>query len=127
MYSHFLLFLLYLYVLTALSTEDTTNIGSSSKECTGNGTNELLQKENHYPLYVAKYGYFTVGNDILSFKKGEFFYIISDKEDWWYAKARHPCEKGYVPSNYLKKYISLEAYRYVWDLLTYIARNFRGG
>lgn len=100
------------YITTRLSKEDTRNTSSSSKS-TRDTNNEWLQEECHYPLYVARFSYLATDSDMLSFKKGDFFYIISDKEDWWYARARHSGRKGYIPSNYLKKYIPLEGYRYV--------------
>ena len=94
-----------LYIPIGLST-NTRNNTISSGESTDSVTNEC-----HYPLYVAKFDFLAESSDMLSFKKGDFLYTLNDKKDWWHAKARHLGEKGCVPSNYLRRYVSLEAYR----------------
>ena len=34
-------------------------------------------------------------------------YILnSDDEDWWYARAEHSGQEGYIPSNYVREYNS---------------------
>ena len=49
-----------------------------------------------------------VEND-LGFKKGDLMYIISTEyEDWWYAKLKDTDKEGYIPSNYVSKWKSLE-------------------
>ena len=102
------------FIYIGLSKDNTSGIASLSKESNGSTSGESSQEKSHYPLYVARFGYLaTVDSDLLSFNKGDFFYIINDEADWWYAETRYPGEKGYIPSNYLKRYISLEAYRYV--------------
>lgn len=61
-------------------------------------------------MFVAKYDFVATESDALSFKKGDLFYVINSKENWWYINAKHSGEEGYVPSNYLKKCVSLDAY-----------------
>lgn len=59
---------------------------------------------------VAKYDYNNLMDDHLSFKKGDLMYIIStDDEDWWYAQLKGTGTEGYIPSNYVAKWKSLDA------------------
>lgn len=63
-----------------------------------------------YPIYVGKYDYDSRTDDDLSFKKGDRMYIIStDEGDWWFARAKDSGREGYIPSNYVAEYKSLDA------------------
>ena len=64
-----------------------------------------------YPIYVGKYDYDSRTDDDLSFKKGDLMYIIStDEGDWWFARSKDTAGKeGYIPSNYVAEYKSLDA------------------
>lgn len=63
-----------------------------------------------YPMYVGKYDYDSRTDDDLSFKKGDLIYIIStDEGDWWFARAKDSGREGYIPSNYVAEYKSLDA------------------
>ena len=65
-----------------------------------------------YPLYVAKYDYSSEGlpDKYLSFKKGDLFYMLNTVEgDWWFARAKHSRQEGYIPNNYVAKANTLEA------------------
>lgn len=63
-----------------------------------------------YPIYVGKYDYDSRTDDDLSFKKGDLMYIIStDEGDWWFARAKEGGREGYIPSNYVAEYKSLDA------------------
>ena len=65
-----------------------------------------------YPLYVAKYDYSSEGlsDKYLSFKKGDLFYMLNTVEgDWWFARAKHSGQEGYIPNNYVAKANTLEA------------------
>jgi hypothetical protein len=66
--------------------------------------------QSNYPLYVGKYDYDSRTDDDLSFRKGDLMYIISTEEgDWWYARHKTNGQEGYVPSNYIAEWKSLEA------------------
>ena len=66
--------------------------------------------EPNLPTFVAKFDYDSRTDDDLTFKKGDLLYIISTEEgDWWYAKHRESGAEGYVPSNYIAQWKSLEA------------------
>ena len=65
-----------------------------------------------YPLYVAKYDYSSeeLSDKYLSFKKGDLFYMLNTVEgDWWFARAKHSGQKGYIPNNFVAKANTLEA------------------
>ena len=64
----------------------------------------------NYPIYVGKYDYDSRTDDDLSFKKGDLMYIIStDEGDWWFARSKDNGREGYIPSNYVAEYKSLDA------------------
>ena len=66
--------------------------------------------EPNLPTFVAKFDYDSRTDDDLAFRKGDLLYIISTEEgDWWYAKHRETGAEGYVPSNYIAQWKSLEA------------------
>ena len=59
---------------------------------------------------VAKYDYNNLMDDHLNFKKGDLMYIINtEDEDWWYAQLKDTDTEGYIPSNYVAKWKSLDA------------------
>ena len=64
----------------------------------------------NYPVYVGKYDYDSRTDDDLSFKKGDLMYIIStDEGDWWFARSKDNGKEGYIPSNYVAEFKSLDA------------------
>ena len=66
--------------------------------------------EPNYPVYVGKYDYDSRTDDDLSFKKGDLLYIIStDEGDWWFARSKDNGREGYIPSNYVAEWKSLDA------------------
>ena len=70
----------------------------------------LSSKEPDYPLFVAKYGYSSRTDDDLGFGKGDLLYIIDAEEaDWWFARSKQTYQKGYIPSNFVAEYGSLDA------------------
>ena len=61
-------------------------------------------------MFVGKYDYDSQTDDDLSFKKGDHIYIIStDDEDRWFAQSVATGKQGYIPSNYVAKWGSLDA------------------
>ncbi len=67
-------------------------------------------REPNYPVYVGKYDYDSRTDDDLSFKKGDLMYIIStDEGDWWFARSKDTGKEGYIPSNYVAEWKSLDA------------------
>jgi len=71
----------------------------------------VSQKEPaNYPLFEAKYDYFSKVDSVFSFKEGDLFYVIDNKEDWWYAQAKDSGDKGYIPGNYFAKFRDLDSY-----------------
>ena len=61
-------------------------------------------------MFVGKYDYDSRTDDDLSFKKGDLLYIVStDDEDWWFAQSVAAGKEGYIPSNYVAKWGSLDA------------------
>ena len=66
--------------------------------------------EADWPLFVGKYDYDSRTEDDLGFKKGDLLYIISTEDaDWWFAQHKDSGDKGFVPSNYIAEYKSLDA------------------
>ena len=66
--------------------------------------------ETDWPLFVSKYDYDSRTEDDLSFRKGDLLYIISTEDaDWWFAQHKDSGDKGFVPSNYIAEYKSLDA------------------
>ena len=66
--------------------------------------------ENKYPVFVGKYDYDSRTDDDLSFRKGDLLYIIStDEGDWWFARSKDTGREGYIPSNYVAEWKSLDA------------------
>lgn len=66
--------------------------------------------ESKYPVFVGKYDYDSRTDDDLSFRKGDLMYIIStDEGDWWFARSKDGGKEGYIPSNYVAEWKSLDA------------------
>ena len=71
--------------------------------------NLSVKKEITYPLYVGRYEYSARTVKDLSFKKEDLLYILNtDDEDWWFARAKHLGQEGYIPSNYVGEYNTLD-------------------
>ena len=61
-------------------------------------------------MFVGIHDYDSRADDDLSFKKGDLLYIIStDDEDWWFAQSMIAGKEGYIPSNHVAKWGSLDA------------------
>ena len=61
-------------------------------------------------MFVGKYDFDSQTDDDMSFKRGDLLYIIStDEGDWWFGQAMATGQEGYIPSNYVAKWGSLDA------------------
>ncbi|KAJ8378865.1 hypothetical protein AAFF_G00233670 [Aldrovandia affinis] len=61
-------------------------------------------------FFVALYNYEARTFDDLSFRKGDRFQIINDKEgDWWEARCVITGKTGYIPSNYVAAADSIQS------------------
>ena len=70
----------------------------------------IRKETSQYPIFVGKYDYDSRTDDDLSFKKGDLMYIVStDEGDWWFARSKETGAEGYIPSNYVAEYKSLDA------------------
>jgi len=59
---------------------------------------------------VAKYDYSSNEVEYLNFKKGDLLYMLNTEEgNWWFARAKHSGQEGYVPNNYVEEFNSPEA------------------
>jgi len=73
-------------------------------------TDSPPEPPSQYPVYVGKYDYDSPTDEDLTFKKGDLMYIIStDEGDWWFARSKDSGKEGYIPSNYVAKWKSLDA------------------
>lgn len=84
---------------TDLLKEESGSVYSSSEE---DNADVLI-----YPLYMAKHDTET---SMLSFKEGDLFFILNSEGNWWYVRAKHSGEKGYVPRHCLEKCVCLYLY-----------------
>ena len=74
------------------------------------GIRREVPPPSQHPIFVGKYDYDSRTDDDLSFKKGDLMYIIStDEGDWWFARSKDSGREGYIPSNYVAEYKSLDA------------------
>jgi len=66
-----------------------------------------IQDESN--LFVAKFSYEARTLEDLSFSKGEILVINNTDGDWWYAKSQKSDQEGYVPTEYVAEYGSIDA------------------
>ena len=100
-------------ILSDEASKDISNVMPKSSSLPKNLSlkeeNLSLKEELTYPLYVGKYDYSARTVEDLSFKKGDLLYILNtDDGDWWFARAKHSGQKGYIPSNYVGEYNTLD-------------------
>ena len=82
----------------------------SSERCESDHSERDGEVEANWLLFVGKYDYDSRTEDDLGFKKGDLLYIISTEDaDWWFAQHKDSGDKGFVPSNYIAEYKSLDA------------------
>ena len=89
-------------------------------DCTGPQTRLLLfppsvtvkafKPDTTCPLFIAKYDFSSETDGDLSFKKGDLLCVICrDDEEWWFARAKHTDQEGYIPRNNIVDLNSLDA------------------
>ena len=60
-------------------------------------------------MFVGNYDYDSQMDDDLHFNKGDLLYIIStDEGDRWFAQSMATGKEGYIPSNCVTKWKSVE-------------------
>lgn len=75
-----------------------------------NATSNNNLTSNEKKIFIALYDYEARTAEDLRFQKGEQLEIINDTQgDWWLAQSKLTGEKGYIPSNYVARYRSIEA------------------
>ena len=72
-------------------------------------TSEPTSEKPNLPLFVGKYNYSSKTDGDLSFNKGDLLYIVDNEGDWWYARSKQTGQEGYIPSNFVARYNSLNA------------------
>ncbi|CAI4225789.1 unnamed protein product [Auanema sp. JU1783] len=61
-------------------------------------------------VLVALYAYESRADGDLSFKKGDFMYLLDQSNcDWWYVKHQRTGATGYVPRNFVAKQQTIES------------------
>ena len=76
----------------------------------GSNSQNASQVEPNYPLFIGIFDYSARADEDISFKKGDLLYVLStdESEHWWLARAKHSGQEGYIPSNYITEYKSLD-------------------
>lgn len=72
--------------------------------------NQRIQNLGGKKIFIALYDYDNRDKDDLSFQKGELLEILDDTQgDWWLAVSKLTRKQGYIPSNFVARYNSIEA------------------
>ena len=62
------------------------------------------------PIFLALFDYDQRTSEDLSFRKGERLEIINNQDgDWWQARSLSTMREGYIPSNYVAEYKTIQA------------------
>lgn len=86
------------------------NINSMPFNHSNSTTNDSSQNPNEKKIIIALYDYDARTAEDLRFQKGEQLEVIDDTQgDWWLARSKLTGEKGYIPSNYVARFKSIEA------------------
>lgn len=81
---------------------------ANSYNLQANNNNSIINSEKK--IFIALYDYDARTNDDLGFQKGEHLEIIDDTQgDWWLAYSKTSGKQGYIPSNYVARFMSIEA------------------
>jgi len=88
-------------------------IGNFSVNKQNDDGDGVTNEQSNYPIFVAKFDYTSRTEDDLGFMKGDKLYIVDDSNaDWWLAMDSSN-EKGFIPSNYVIEFQSLEVQEYM--------------
>ena len=61
-------------------------------------------------LYLCSISLIFIYSSCLCPSPGDLLYIIStDEGDWWFARSKNTGKEGYIPSNYVAEWKSLDA------------------
>lgn len=62
------------------------------------------------PIFIALFDYDQRTSEDLSFRKGEHLEILNNQDgDWWQARSLSTMREGYIPSNYVAEYKTIQA------------------
>lgn len=62
------------------------------------------------PIFIALFDYDQRTSEDLSFRKGEQLQILNNQDgDWWQARSLQTGREGYIPSNYVAEYKTIQA------------------
>ena len=86
---------------------------SSVLDATGSQTSSVISSpskpNSSYPLFVAKYDFASDKDGDLNFKKVDQLYVINkDNKNWWFARAQHSGQEGYIPSNHVADFLEAQ-------------------
>lgn len=101
--------------------DDPNNIVGGGGFIDNNKVNNILHNNNSIPyinqnsssekkIFIALYDYDPRTPEDLRFQKNDQLEIIDDTQgDWWFAISKTTGLKGYIPSNYVARWRSIEA------------------
>ena len=97
-----------MHLLVAITYSDYSCIANADGVSEMKQDSDPAPKEPDYPLYVGKYD--CRPDDELNFKKGDLMYILhTDNQGWMWARLKETGKEGYILSNYVAEWESLEA------------------
>ena len=74
----------------------------------GYDQNQIPQSSG--PVFIALFDYDQRTSEDLSFRKGEHLQILNSQDgDWWQARSLQTRREGYIPSNYVAEYKTIQA------------------
>jgi tyrosine-protein kinase Tec len=65
-------------------------------------------------LVIAVYPFTAIEPGDLSLVKGEEYTVVDDSQDHWWQVVNKICEKGFIPSNYVKEKDALGLQNFEW-------------
>ena len=74
------------------------------------GYNQQRSSHSTGPVFIALFDYDQRTSEDLSFRKGEQLQILNNTDgDWWQARSLQTGREGYIPSNYVAEYKTIQA------------------
>lgn len=80
-----------------------------------------LDPKQEKKIYIALFDYKLRAPGDLEFQKGELLEVTNTEGEWWVAKSLKTGREGYIPSNYVALYNSIEAEPWYFGKLKRIA------